>query len=434
MISREGGRPVAKTKDKLQRLDKSIRNQWSRLDADPQLSTREKLDRLVRSRLPKTESPLPESGSGRLSGDIPPFLERQYTYADSARFGRFAIGDLKRARPGEMKILTGDNEWRKIDPRAMLFFDTETTGLAGGTGTLAFMLGFGFLDDSGFQVRIFVLSDLNREHEFLERVDAFLEERSPSAGVTYNGKCFDYPLMETRYILQRRRFPLLELPHLDFLYPARTIWRHTYPSRRLGYLGDILLGLSRQDDVNGADIPRLYFDYLRSGDLSCLEVVMEHNALDLLGLALLVNLAAMYIEDVSHTRDEGEILGTARLLENAGSLEAAVERLETVRAVAERHDVQALALRRLSLIRKKRKLYGEALALWEELRGMGDPRAVRELSIHYEHREKDYQRALDLVRAALATGDLSLPQQEDLEHRLQRLTRKLARLESADGT
>jgi len=425
---------VAKTRDKLNRLDQSVRNQWSRLDADPQLSTREKLDQLVRSRLRKAAPPSSRGEINRAAGELPPFLEREYTYADNARFGDFTLGDLKRARPGEMEILTGDEAWREIDPRGMLFFDTETTGLAGGTGTVAFMLGFGFIDDAGFQVRIFVLSDLNREEEFLQRVDTFLEERAPAAGVTYNGKCFDYPLVETRYILQRRRFPLLELPHLDFLYPARTIWRHTYPSRRLGFLGDILLGLSRQDDVDGADIPRLYFDFLRSGDPASLEVVMEHNALDLLGLAMLVNLAASYIEDVSHTRDEGEILGTARLLENAGNLEAAVERLEILRAVAERHEVQALALRRLSLIRKKRKLYGEAIALWEELRGLGDQRAIRELFIHFEHREKDYRRALDLVRTALGTGDLSILQQQDLEHRLQRLNRKLERLESGDGT
>ncbi|MBN1197266.1 MAG: ribonuclease H-like domain-containing protein [Candidatus Aminicenantes bacterium] len=425
---------MAKTRDKLDRLDQSIRKQWIHLESESTLTTREKLDRLVRSRLPDPAGldpgPVMPSVFPR---EIPPFVEREYFYADTTRLGRFTIGDLRKLRPVELEILAGDAGWRGIDAGGMLFFDTETTGLAGGTGTVAFMLGFGFLVDGGFQVHIFVLSDLNRENEFLDRVDAFLCERSPSAGVTYNGKCFDYPLMETRYILQRRRFPLLSLPHLDFLYPARTLWRHTYPSRRLGYLGDMLLGLSREEDVDGSEIPRLYFDFLRTGELAVLDAVMEHNALDLLGLAMLVNLGARCLEDMSHTRDEGEILGTARLLENAGELDKAAERLETIRVAAERPDVQALALRRLSRIRKKKKLYDEALALWEEMRQMGDPQAVRELSIHYEHRERDFQRALSLVRDALKSSDLSSPQQLDLERRLQRLTRKLARLDSGDG-
>jgi len=420
---------VAKTRDKLARLDQSVRKEWSRLESESQLTTREKLERLVRSRLSDSSCPAPASAPHETAGDLPPFLEREYTYPDSARFGSFAVGDLRRIRSNELAILAGDSAWQAINPEGMIFFDTETTGLAGGTGTVAFMLGFGFLDPGGFQVRIFVLADLNREDEFLDRVDLFLRERSPAAGVTYNGKCFDYPLMETRYVLKRRRFPLLSLPHLDFLYPARTLWRHTFPSRRLGYLGDMLLGLSREEDVDGSEIPRLYFDFLRSRDFSALDAVMEHNALDLLGLAMLVNLGGRYLQDVSHTRDEGEILGTARLLENAGSLEAAVERLETVRAVAERREVQSMALRHLSRIRKKKKLYGEASALWEELRCMGDPRAVRELSIHYEHRERDFNRALDLVRGALENGDLSLPQQKDLERRLERLNRKLAGLD-----
>jgi len=425
---------LAKTRDKLDRLDQSIRKQWTRLESEPALTTREKLDRLIRSRIPdKACLAHPLESPAVFPREIPPFMEREYFYADTTRLGRFTIGDLRKVRSGELEILAGDSAWRKINAEGMLFFDTETTGLAGGTGTVAFMLGFGFLANGGFQVRIFVLSDLNRENEFLERVDDFLRERSPIAGVTYNGKCFDYPLMETRYILQRRRFPLLSLPHLDFLYPARTLWRHTFPSRKLGYLGDMLLGLSREEDVDGSEIPRLYFDFLRTGELSILDAVMEHNALDLLGLAMLVNLGARCLEDVSHTRDEGEILGSARLLENAGDLDKAAERLETIRATAERLDVQALALRRLSRIRKKKKLYNEALTIWEELRQMGDPRAVRELSIHYEHRERDFLRALGLVRDALETSDLSAVQQLDLERRLQRLTRKLAHLESEDG-
>ncbi len=178
------------------------------------------------------------------------------------------LGDWLSLQPGALEVIAGGGDFAAVDPRQAVFFDSETTGLAGGTGTVPFMLGFGYFSDLAFQVRIFVLLSLDREGEFLEAVARFLEESRFSAVVTYNGKAFDFPLLETRYILQRRRFPLKGLPHLDFLFPARTIWRNTFDSRKLGYLGEMLLGLSREDDIDGSDIPALYFSFLRSQALS----------------------------------------------------------------------------------------------------------------------------------------------------------------------
>jgi len=423
---------VAKTRDKLNRLDNSIKRQWSDLESSDELSTRDKLDRLVRSRLKerKTTQPVPNSPA---KVDLPAVLEREYSYPAEARFGAFTIGDLACIRAADLSILTGNPEWKKLSPSRLLYFDTETTGLSGGTGTIPFMLGFGFLEGETFQVRIFTLSDLTREKEFLETVDRFLDGLDFCATVTYNGKCFDFPLMETRYILQRRKFPLLSCPHLDFLYPARVLWRHTYPSRRLGFLGDILLGLSREEDVDGSLIPHLYFRFLRNGDSSMLEKVMEHNALDLVGLAMLLRLGAGYLEDVSLVHDEGEVMGTARLLESSGYWEQAVERLTLARSMACREEVQTLATRRLSRMKKKQKLYSSAIELWEELRAMGDAGALRELSIHYEHRERDFHRALKLVQDGLSQVELSTTQRLDLEKRLQRLQEKIRRVESDGG-
>ena len=165
------------------------------------------------------------------------------------------LGEWRDLPADALAVIWGNADLAALDARKVLFFDTETTGLAGGTGTIPFMLGFGFFSEQVFQVKIFLLQDLDREGEFLAAVDDFLRDGNFSATVTFNGKAFDFPLLETRYILQRRRLPLLDLPHLDFLFPARTIWKNTFESRKLGYLGEMLLGLSRADDIDASSIP-----------------------------------------------------------------------------------------------------------------------------------------------------------------------------------
>jgi hypothetical protein len=333
-----------------------------------------------------------------------------------------------------LAVIFGKDEGETMVPQKLLFFDTETTGLAGGTGTIPFMLGFGFFEAECFRVCIFVLNDLYQEGAFLDEVDRFLAGQEFSGTVTYNGKSFDFPLMETRYILQRKRFPLLRLPHLDFLFPARTLWKHTCDSRKLGYLGDVLLGLSRADDVDPSQIPLLYFNYLRSRSFSLLEKVVQHNAMDMVGLAALLLLAVKFQEDIGFTRDEGEILGTARLYEKYGDLEKARQLYELLQHSGQREDIVAKAVKSLAAIKKRKKLYQEALDLWQFLSTLdsGDRLTMWELSVHFEHREKDYVKALEYVEKALDTIELTAAQRQDFEKRLQRLTKKIEALDKEE--
>ncbi len=310
-----------------------------------------------------------------------------------------------------------------------LYFDTETTGISGGTGTIPFMLGFGFFENDSFRIKIFVLNDLYREEKFLEEIDEFLENHNFSATVTYNGKCFDFPLMETRYILYRKRFSLLKIPHLDFLFPARTIWKNTFESRKLGYLGDILLGISRDEDIDGSQIPALYFNYLRNNSFFLIEKVIEHNALDLVGLSSLLLLGLRYVEDISFTNDEGEIFGVAIFYEKYGDLEKANKLYEVLKESALRKDIISNSIKRLSSIKKKKKLYIEAAELWKILSNYGDHTAYKELSIYYEHREKNYFKAIEFVERGLEKIDLTKTQKIDMEKRLKRLQRKIKALE-----
>ncbi len=424
---------MRKLKDRLHDLEPGgIQEKWRRLESEDGLSTREKLDRLVKQNLRRNEKPAPSAPAPLVAEPEAPFLVKEFSYALDGRYGKVRLGDWLALKADTLAVIAGSDEFAAIDPAGMLFFDSETTGLAGGTGTVPFMLGFGYFADQAFQVRIFVLLSLEKEGEFLEAVARFLEQGGFSAVATYNGKAFDFPLLETRYILQRQRFPLRGLPHLDFLFPARTIWRNTFDSRKLGYLGEMLLGLSREDDIEGSDIPALYFSFLRSQAFSLIEPVVEHNAMDLVGLAAVVLLGALYLDDYSLTGDGGEIFGLGRLCERAGLLEKAEAFYKVAREVSARSEVAVLATRRLSLLLKKKKLFSEALALWQQLADGHDAQAQRELSVHFEHRERDFAMALTYVEKAIAGGGLTPARQQEMEKRLQRLQQKIARLDEKE--
>jgi hypothetical protein len=363
-----------------------------------------------------------------------PFLVKDFYYSLDGRYGKVRLGEWRALQPEALAVIFNSSTFAALDAQKVLFFDSETTGLAGGTGTIPFMLGFGFFSEEVFQVKIFLLQDLDKEGEFLAAVDDFLQAGNFSATVTFNGKAFDFPLLETRYILQRRRFSLLDLPHLDFLFPARTIWKNTFDSRKLGYLGEMLLGLSRTDDIEASTIPSLYFNFLRSQDFSAIEPVIEHNAMDLVGLAAVVLLGARYLADYSLTADEGEILGLGMLCERAGLLEKAEVFYQIAKEVSGRAAVKERAMRRLSVLLKKKKLYQEALKLWEILSAANDLQAYHEISVHYEHRERNYYQAVEIVERALENVHLSPSQQQELEKRLQRLRLKISRLEEKEGS
>lgn len=467
---------MSKLRDKLNYLEKdNIKKTWEKIEStstEEPLSTRAKLEKLVnlslkrdpiiRSTRNKKEpnpdfsttanhvihkaknnrnlnSPVnerPIHNFHELEDKNAPIIIKDFYYPLSETHGKFPLSLWHGVTTNHLAITFGPENLEniRIKPMNLLFFDTETTGLAGGTGTIAFMLGFGFFNEDSFQVKIFILNDLYREDFFLEEVDRFLQSRDFSATVTFNGKSFDFPLMETRYILQRKRFPLLKLPHLDFLFPARMVWKHTYESRRLGYLGDILLGISRVEDIDGSQIPTIYFNYLRSKSFYLLQKVVEHNAMDLLGLAALLLVVIQYQEDLHHTDDEGEILGIAKLFEKSGDITKANELYDYLKRNGTRPDMVAKAVANLALLKKREKLFLEASQLWELVTQLenSDIQAVRELSVHFEHREKNYTRAIDYVQMGLNMFTLTETQRQDFEKRLKRLKQKNAALDKEE--
>jgi uncharacterized protein len=172
-------------------------------------------------------------------------------------------------------------------PRStVLSFDTETTGLAGGTGTRAFMIGAADWPDDRLRVRQLFLTTMAGEAEMLEVFASWL--RPDTVLVSYNGRCYDSPLLATRYRLARKTNPLANLRHLDLLFPVRRRFRGVWENCRLGTVERQWLGVMREDDLPGSEAPRAWRDYLRGDSARDFRRVIAHNDQDLRSLSALL--------------------------------------------------------------------------------------------------------------------------------------------------
>jgi hypothetical protein len=293
------------------------------------------------------------------------------------------------------------------DPSKWLFLDTETTGLAGGTGTYAFLIGLAWWDAGALQVEQFFMRDFGEEHAILHEVAAHLAERPVL--VTFNGKAFDWPLLENRYTMTRSiAVPRLEA-HLDLLHPARALWKLRLGSVRLVELErhvlDAGIGWHREEDVLAALIPQHYFDYLRGGPAEPLAAVVRHNQMDLRGLAALVGkIDALLKSDDGSKAESLDLFGLSRYLRRRGDSERAHSTCTQAidRGLPREYDAQAR--RELALLAKRRGEHEQAAKLWHELvsEESAGIYACVQLAIYYERRAKRLERALEFARLALA--------------------------------
>jgi len=319
----------------------------------------------------------------------------------------------------------------------LLYLDTETTGLAGGTGTCAFLLGVGTLEGSQFVVRQFFLRDYPEEKAML----AALSERlgNYEGLVTFNGKTFDVPLLETRYAMARLKSPFTRLVHLDLLHPARRLWKLRLESCQLTNLEKKVLAVGRQGDVPGSEIPGIYFDYLRTGNARGLQPVFYHNSLDIISLATLtVELARAVGDAGAQSLDSSlDLFSLSRIFERAGATEESVSICRRAIEAGLPRSVEARALWQLASQHKRQRQYQQAVEVWEELtrrRGEYTIEACEELAIHFEHRERDVRAALRFAQAGAGFLHEKLakgcdPQLTECfrrsQHRIQRLQRKI---------
>src|SRR5271163_2616435 len=216
-----------------------------------------------------------------------------------------------------LRLLAPGLEAEAGDPRQWLFLDTETTGLMGGTGTYPFLVGIAWWDAGGLEVEQFFMREHSEEHALLVTLAERMAERRVL--VTFNGKSFDWPLLETRYRMTRTIHPPAPRAHLDFLHPARNLWRLRLGSVRLAELERHVLGWNRGADIVSEMIPQIYFEYLRGGPPEPLVPIFMHNQMDLRGLAALSSrIVALLSEADKQGKDGFELFGLSRICERRG--------------------------------------------------------------------------------------------------------------------
>ena len=340
------------------------------------------------------------------------------------RHGDVPLSRFHAIEPGTIGVLTAEPELESFDLRRAVFLDTETTGLAGGAGTAAFLIGIGWVDGERFRVRQYFMRDYHEEgallHALAEKLKRF------DRLVTFNGKMFDVPLLDARFRLNRGRFPLAGAPHLDLLHPARRLWKARLESCRLQSLEAELMGLRRHGDIAGEEIPNVYFDWVRRRDARMLARVFEHNRQDIVSLAALAVLACQWVED-GQAEDARDIYSLARVLER-GRLYARSE-AEYQRALAAGSElVRGPALLRLAWRAKRAGEYERAAELWAEAGEAGEVEGWRELAMHHEHRSRSFDRALEAVERGLALVEPLAERDRRAWHQAEALVRRKRRI------
>src|SRR5713226_4370545 len=258
------------------------------------------------------------------------------------------------------------------DPERWLFLDTETTGLAGGTGTYAFLIGLAWWDAGGLQVEQFFMRDFVEEHSLLQELAQRVTERPVL--VTFNGKSFDWPLLESRFTMTRAIAVPKLAAHLDLLHPARALWKLRLGSVRLVELERHVLdvprlGWRRDDDVSSALIPQFYFDYLRGGPKEPLAGVVRHNQMDLRGLAaLFCKINALLSEPGAGGETQSlDLFGLSRFLQRRGETDRAHSACSQALEIGLPAEFRPKARRELALMAKRRGEHDRAAEIWQEI-------------------------------------------------------------------
>lgn len=359
-----------------------------------------------------------DTGAGSL-------LVVRHEYPLHHRHGRIALDGLAQMPMAELCRLVRF-EGAVPEPARLLFLDTETTGLAGGTGTYAFLVGAGWSEGDRFVVAQYFMRDLDEEPALLAALGPVLERAA--ALVTFNGGGFDIPLLETRFVLARRRWPA-HLAHLDLLRPARRVWSACYEDCRLATLERAVLGLARESDVPGGLIPTLYFDWLRRRRASPLARVFAHNRDDVLSLVALLSWLARALGGTTGL-SAAEWAGLGRLWEDVDRDRALLCYRKALAAGLDGEHGHIVRLR-LAWWEKRAARWEAACALWEAAarHGVFDPRPWEELAKFHEHRRRDFIAAHSVVSTALGLARASGVAARIVDafgHRLGRIERRLA--------
>src|SRR5579864_4600728 len=349
-------------------------------------------------------------------------FETERLYERHRRHGSVGIADLADLPETALAALS-EGAIAQSHPKRWAFLDTETTGLGGGTGTHAFLIGVGSIDEAGFRVRQFFMRDYDEEASLLASLAAYLERFDVL--VTYNGKAYDQPLLETRYRMVRAQTPFTRMEHLDLLFGARRLWKLRLDSCRLVDLENQILGVERQGDLPGELIPYYYFEYLRMRQAFRLVPIFHHNMMDIVSLACLTAIVplAFGAPDGAGFRHGADLIGLARWLVAAGRDDEALGLYRRAVDLGLPDDLLFRTLAETGAIEKRLGREAAALEIFTDLTASPNPyqaHAFQELAKYYEHRERNYSLALEMTRSAQQIEDSA-----ELDHREDRLRRRL---------
>jgi len=338
-------------------------------------------------------------------------FETEKLWERHRRHGSVDISDLAEL-PADLLDGLSDGAIAGVPPTRWAFLDTETTGLAGGTGTYAFLIGVGTIESAGFRLRQFFMRDYGEEASMLWRLEEHLAQFDVL--ITYNGKAYDQPLLETRFRMARRagapRHPFDRLLHLDLLFGARRLWKLRLESCRLVDLEYQILGVERQGDLPGEMIPYVYFEYLRSKRAFELVPIFHHNAIDILSLACLTAIVPLAFRSPVDARllHGADFIGLARWLCRSDRHEEALGLLHRAVDLGLPDDLLFRTLWDIADLEKRLGRPEARLAAMDELAASRNPyrvKALEELAKHYEHRERNFPRALEMVKTAQLLED-----------------------------
>ncbi len=323
-----------------------------------------------------------------------PLRVRRRCFDPDHHHGRVAIGGAVGLDPKLVAALAGTSAFAEHVSSRMLFLDTETTGLAGGTGTLAFLTGLGWFEEQSFVVEQLFLTRPGEERPMLERI----RERLAAAGVlvTFNGKSYDWPLLKSRFLMNRLDPPPVPA-HLDLLTACRRVYRARLGGVRLVRLEEEVLGFRRERDVEGHEIPSLYWSYLRGESAPDLPIVFEHNQNDVVAMAALLAKLHASLAEPRPSEDPSDHLGLARIAHRAADRERAL-RFALLAAEGGGDAVISSAAQLLAarlLIKNKEFARAESQLLGALERSAASlPELHLALAKLYEHRLKAPERAL----------------------------------------
>lgn len=348
--------------------------------------------------------------------------------------GAVPVSSLLDQKPDILERITGDPILGQMDFHKTLFFDTETTGLDTGAGVYIFMAGLGFYENRTFVVEQYFMRDFPEEpavlHAMADRMEQF------QYVVTFNGKTYDWPLLESRYAMNRRSVPLDNPPHFDLLHISRRLYRFRLENCKLPSVEAGVLQFHRIDDMPGALLPEKYFNYVRSRDARFIHKAFAHNSHDIVSMAAIMSAMIQFLETAQLTdlHPVEDVYALGRFYESAGAWDDAEMLLNAALKKGLGSDLYADALQRLSLIMKRQQKYDRACEIWHSMvqttTGKSGIFARIELAKHFEHRQHDLKEARTWALSALEAYLTCWPSppggRKELEHRLKRIETRLA--------